>query len=96
MDNVLVLIMVCVLIEAIAENVKWIVDKELSKDKIIAFVTAELVVFLTSMNVFEVVQIPIASSIVGIALTGIILARGSNYLHDLLTTLASVKKKEVN
>jgi len=87
------LIIVAILVEAIWENIKMIWENgKASIDRIGALVIGILVCVLTSVDIFPIVNIPIAIPIVGSVLTGIIVSRGANFVHDLLEKINAYKK----
>ncbi len=87
-------LLVCAcLVEAIWENIKMIwQDGKLSIDRIGSLVIGILVCVLTKVDIFAVVQIPISIAYVGSVLTGIIVSRGANFVHDLLEKINSFNK----
>ena len=79
------LITVAVLVEAIWENIKMIWQNgKLSIDRIGSLVIGILVCLLVNIDIFTIVQLPVNIPIVGCVLTGIIVSRGANFLHDLI------------
>lgn len=87
------LIIVAILVEAIWENIKMIWDNgKASIDRIGALVIGILVCVLTGIDIFPIVNIPISIPIVGSVLTGIIVSRGANFVHDLLEKINAYKK----
>lgn len=82
------LITVAILVEAIWENIKMIWQNgKLSIDRIGSLVIGILVCILVNIDIFTIVQIPVNIPIVGCVLTGIIISRGANFLHDLINRL---------
>lgn len=47
------------------------------------------VAILTETNVFVLLAIPLKSEIIGLILTGILISRGSNYIHDLIKRIGA-------
>lgn len=91
--EIMQLIIVAILVEAIWENTKMIWENgKASIDRIGALVIGILVCVLTSIDIFSIVNIPIAVPIVGSVLTGIIVSRGANFVHDLLKKINTYKK----
>ena len=97
METLLILVVVAVLIEAIWEALKpcfgSLVDKLQKKgvpvDRIMSLVIA-LAVCLgigPMVDMFALLGLPLAVPYLGLILTAIILARGSNFVHDLLNKL---------
>lgn len=86
------LIVVAILVEAIWENLKMIWDNgKLSIDRIGSLVFGILVCVLTSIDIFPIVNIPISIPVVGSVLTGIIVSRGANFVHDLFEKINAYK-----
>lgn len=82
------LITVAVLVEAIWENIKMIWQNgKLSIDRIGSLIIGILVCILVNIDIFTIVQIPVNIPIIGCILTGIIISRGANFLHDLINRL---------
>ena len=87
------LIVVAILVESIWENLKMIWDNgKISIDRIGALAFGILVCVLTGIDIFPVVSIPMAIPYVGSVLTGIIVSRGANFVHDLLEKINAYKK----
>jgi hypothetical protein len=94
LNTLLVLVVVSVLTEAVWENLKRVLPRRGFIDehwdyigKLGAFIVGIGVALLTGVNIFELLNIPIKFEIAGVVLTGILLGRGSNYIHDLLSKL---------
>lgn len=82
------LIIVAILVEAIWENIKMIFpNKKVSISMIGSLVIAILVCILTSADIFPVVGLTITIPFIGSILTGIIVARGANFVNDIFTKL---------
>lgn len=82
------LIIVAILIEAIWENLKMIwKDKRVDINVLGVLIISILVCVLTSIDIFPIVGISLIIPYVGSVLTGIIVARGSNFVNDLFTRL---------
>jgi hypothetical protein len=94
MDKAFVLLW---MVEAISENIKWLLQKQWDKDRIIAFVVSVLVCLLANFDLFAIIEWPLLVPYAGAALTGIAVARGANILHDIakLTNLkANIKASQ--
>jgi hypothetical protein len=88
-------LLVVVLIEAITENIKWVTDEKISKDKIIALSMAMIVCAFARFSLFDMVgwslTIPFLPEelslslgfFAGTLLSGIAVSRGANVVHDL-------------
>lgn len=82
------LIIVSILVEAIWENLKMVFpDKKVSISMIGALIIAIIVCVLTSVDIFPIIGLNIKTPYMGSILTGIIVARGANFVSDLFTKL---------
>ena len=82
------LIIVAILIEAIWENLKMIwKDKKLNVNMIGVLIISIAICLLTGMDIFPIVGITMIVPFVGSVLTGIIVARGANFVNDLFNRL---------
>jgi hypothetical protein len=55
-----------------------------SWDKIGALVVSLIIAFASGADLFQIADIPLKLPILGTICTGILVSRGSNYIHDLL------------
>jgi len=97
MDFIKILI-IAITIEAIWENCKIIWQKgKFSGEKIGVLITGILVSVCTGIDFFSLIGIPIVvpyvGSYVGQILTGTLVSRGANYIHDLINRINSVRSK---
>jgi ABC-type transport system involved in cytochrome c biogenesis permease component len=92
--NILGLLIVSTIAEAVWETLKmtWQAGKA-SIDRIGALVVGIVVALATGMDILALVEIPVRIPGVGIVLTGILLSRGSNFVHDVL---ASIDNMHIN
>lgn len=82
------LIIIAILIEAIWENIKMIWQNgKFSIDKLGSLILSIVVCILTKADIFPIVGISIVIPIIGSILTGIIVSRGANFLHDLFNKI---------
>ena len=82
------LVIIAILIEAIWENIKMIWQNgKFSIDKLGSLILSIVVCILTKADIFPIVGISIAIPIIGSVLTGIIVSRGANFLHDLFNKI---------
>lgn len=101
MEALLVLVVVAVLIEAVWEALKPVFGKLVDKlqergvpiDRI-----ASLVIALTvclgigeQVDLFTLLGLPLGFPYLGLILTAVVLARGSNFVHDTLNALQGAK-----
>lgn len=82
------LIIIAILIEAIWENIKMIWQNgKFSIDKLGSLILSIVICILTKADIFPIVGISIVIPIIGSVLTGIIVSRGANFLHDLFNKI---------
>ena len=87
------LVIVAILIEAIWENLKMIWQNgKFSIDKIGALVISVLICIIDKIYIFPIVNISIMIPVIGSILTGIIVSRGSNFVHDLFNKISGDKE----
>ena len=87
------LVVIAILIEAIWENIKMIWQNgKVSIDMIGSLIISILVCILTKANIFPMVDVNISVPVIGSILTGIIVSRGANFVHDLFTKLKGGNK----
>ena len=86
------LIVVAILSEAIWEILKNLIPN--MNDKVWAYINLVgsllvgiLIAFIADVNIFALLGITLRWHIVGVVLTGILISRGSNYIHDLVGKL---------
>jgi len=86
--------------EAVWETLKMTWDKgKFNYDRLGAVVTGLLIAFATGANFFDYIGIPIKIPVVGIILSGLLISRGTNFVHDLLGSVGEsyqVKKIRTN
>jgi hypothetical protein len=82
------LIIVAILIEAIWENIKMVWQNgKVSIDKIGSLLISIILCVLTKIDIFPIVGISLVIPFVGSVLTGIIVSRGANFIHDLFAKI---------
>ena len=80
------------LVEAIWETLKLIWDKgKLCLDCIGSLVIGVLISILAKIDIFELRGLVLSIPFIGYILTGILISRGSNFIHDLYGKI-SLKK----
>lgn len=82
------LIVVAFLVEAIWETLKmtW-QEGKLSKDRIGALVVGMVIAFTMNLDLFVAVGLNPIFNYVGVIATGILVSRGSNYVHDVINLI---------
>ena len=87
------LVIVAILIEAIWENIKMIWQNgKFSIDKIGSLVISILICILAKIDIFPIVNVSIMVPVIGSILTGIIVSRGANFVHDLFNKISGDKE----
>lgn len=83
--TVLGVVVIAFIVEAVWETLKMIWQQgKVSIDRIGALVVGLLVAFASGIDLFVLVELPLQVPYVGLALTGILISRGANFIHDLL------------
>jgi len=90
--------------EAVWETLKMVWQKEalanskgkINPDKIGALAVAILIAFGARIDLFTLVGVPLSIPYLGYVLTGVLISRGSGFVHDLLTNLKSLKEIVLN
>ncbi|MGI6412132.1 MAG: hypothetical protein ACOXZ5_00395 [Syntrophomonadaceae bacterium] len=88
------LILLAILAESIWETVKPIWEKKkLNVDKLGSIAVSIIITVGTGIDLFTMVGIPINVPYLGLVLTGIIISRGANFIHDLMSLTEAIKIK---
>ena len=93
------LALAAILTEKLWESLKLIWEKKkLSIDRVGALVLGITIALGTGIDLFATVGLPINIPYLGLILTGIIISRGANFIHDLfkITEEVKVKRKAEN
>jgi hypothetical protein len=91
--TILNLIVLAMIGEAIWETTKMIwQDGKISIDRVGAVAVSELLTISTGTNIFSVVGISLYIPYLGIILTGLLISRGSNFMHDLLASISNIQR----
>lgn len=92
MENLFLIIIISILAESIWETLKmtW-QDGKISIDRIGALVISLVLTLVTRMDLLGLLGLKTTIPYMGEFLTGIIVSRGSNFVHDLLIKVSNVK-----
>lgn len=91
-EGLLLFVVVAMLGESIWETAKMVwQDGKLSVDRIGALVVGLVLAVGLQIDLFAALGCPFKYPWVGMILTGILLSRGSNFIHDLLNKIAGIK-----
>lgn len=83
------IIAAALLTEALWQTIKLLKNvKEINKDVLGAIILGIIVAFAAKIDIFEILGIPIDIKYLGNILTGILISRGSNFIHDLLGNIS--------
>ena len=98
----MVLIAFALLVEAVIENVKWVIediqaivkrddsqDKNWNGSRIVALILAIVFSVAFSVDVWDLFGFEAVIPFIGAIGTGIIIARGANFAHDLINKLGN-------
>lgn len=90
MDNLLILLIISLITEAVWETLKmtW-QDGKFSIDRIGALIVGLVVAFTANVDILQLVGINVTIPIMGIVLTGILISRGANFVHDLYNKIGN-------
>ncbi len=81
-----------VIVEAVIDYVKtWAVEKKIQWQQIFAVLFGIAISFAYCLDIPALVGIESHIDYVGNVLTGILISRGSNYIHDLYNSLIAKK-----
>lgn len=93
MENLIILILLSLLAESVWETLKMVWQNgKLSIDKIGVLCIALVITFSTKLDLLELLSIKSNIPYLGIMLTGILISRGSNFIHDPLVKIGIVNK----
>lgn len=95
MNALYILLTTAIITEALSEYLKTAVPKLAGSNYIFlaTIIVAAIVAFSTGANIFEVLGLEV-NEYVGIALTSVLVSRGSNYIYDLISKLSTAKGEE--
>lgn len=93
MENLLIIIVVTIIAESVWEILKmtWQQGK-ISLDRIGALVTSLILCISVNLDILSLIKINSSIPFLGIILTGILISRGSNFIHDILVRIGQVRK----
>lgn len=87
------IVFVAIVLEGIIEYVKLAIQKKMCWEILGAIAVGELAAFAFGLDLFAIAGIQAVIPYVGTALTGIIVARGSNYIFDLIGKLTEAQEQ---
>ena len=88
MNELLILVTMGILVEAVVEVIKSIYDNgKLNKVILLSILVGILFAFTLQVDIFQLLGIEVHIDYVGIVATGMIISRGSNFVHDIISQL---------
>lgn len=93
MEGIGLILAVAVLVEGLTQYVKEVVasNKEVKIAYVISLVAGIGLTLVFQAQFFTALGLKVVHPVIDMILTGIILSRGSNYVHDLITRLGGNK-----
>lgn len=93
--SIITLLVLAIIVESVWETLKmtW-QDGKVSIDRIGALVVALVVAIATNFDMLALVKVDSSIPFLGVVLTGILLSRGSNFIHDLITKLGQATESK--
>ncbi|WP_461206950.1 hypothetical protein [Clostridium sp. DL1XJH146] len=89
--SVAMLLVLAFLGESVWETLKMVWQEgKISFDRIGAIIVGIIIAIGTGADLFAVVGVPFKIPIIGIVLTGLLISRGANFLHDLIGSLSNL------
>lgn len=86
--SIVTIITIALLVEAIWETLKMVwQDGKANVNTIGALVVGVVVSILAKIDIFAIQGISLSVPVIGYVLTGILLSRGANFIHDLFNKL---------
>ncbi len=90
--SIMNILTIAFLVEAIWETLKLAWDKgKFCIDCIGSLIVGIIVAILSKIDIFEIQGINLSIPFVGYILTGILVSRGSNFVHDLYNKISAKK-----
>lgn len=93
MEKILIIVMIALIAESVWETLKmtW-QEGKVSVDRIGALIVALVLCVGVKLDILVLLGINAAIPFLGVILTGVLISRGSNFVHDLLVRLGQVGK----
>lgn len=92
--NILGLIILALIGEAVWETLKmtW-QNGKLNTDRIGALVVGLLLAFGSGIDLMKAFGVPVVIPYLGIILTGLLISRGANFVHDIVSSVNNINQK---
>ena len=89
------LIILALLSEAIWENLRMIWENgKFNINRLGALILSIIIAVGTKIDLFELLNLNMFIPVLGSIFTGILISRGANFIHDLLTKIQELSKGE--
>lgn len=89
--EILSLIVMSMIGEAVWETLKMIWERQkVNFDRIGALVVSLILSFGAGLDILCLVGIPTKIPFIGVILTGILISRGTNFMHDLVCSISNI------
>ncbi|MFD3157110.1 hypothetical protein ACFIJ5_09650 [Haloimpatiens sp. FM7330] len=89
--NILSLVILALIGEAVWETCKMLWQEgKLSIDRIGALVTGLVLSISAKVDLFQMIGMPLRTPILGMILTGVLISRGANFVHDLVDGINNI------
>lgn len=92
MEQLTLLLMVAILVEALSDWVKDLLSSQTRRSRLVALGISLIIVFTLQLDLFLLLRLEPAVPVVGGVLLSILVSRGANFVHDLLDRLRSWKE----
>ena len=91
--KILSLVILAMIGEAVWETAKMVWQNgKISTDRIGAIAIGELLAIGAGMDILAMVGIPLSIPYLGMILTGLLISRGANFVHDLLKSINNLQQ----
>lgn len=95
MEKITALIMISLVAESVWESLKMLwQDGKLSVDRLGALITSVIICIGIKLDLLALLGIDNSIPYLGIMLSGVLISRGSNFMHDLLVRVGNVKNNK--
>lgn len=89
--NITQLIVLAGIGEALWETLKMVWQNgKISIDRVGAMVIGLFLAIATGMDIMKLIDIPVRIPFAGVILTGLLISRGANFMHDILASINNV------
>ena len=89
MQGIALIISVSILVEGLTQYIKEIIssEREVKVANIISLIAGVGLSFIFQAQLFAALGLEVAYPVIDTILTGLVLSRGSNYVHDLISRM---------